>query len=386
MRGSRPMRLIQGYLFRQLLLPTLLAIAALGGVALLSQTLSTLDLVVSQRQGLFVFAKIILLNMPQLLATVAPIAIFVAALMVMNRLQVEQELVICFAGGMGRWSVISPAMRLTAAAALLILAANLWVQPLAARAMREELFKVRTDLMASLIREGEFAQPASGLTVYAQATDQSGMLRNIFIHQENPGGRSSSYAARRGFLAKPNGRPALIMREGSSQEFDTKGVLNYLGFDEYVFDLQPFIENDDSLHLKASDRFLHELAFPDLTQDWERQNRVKMLAEAHYRLSSPLYAFTFMALALWAVIGGAFSRRGYASRIGLAAFYAALARIIGFAVQAASDGAAAVNILQYVVPLVPVALAIGALLRRAPPGASRIARFLPFAAPVVARP
>jgi hypothetical protein len=53
-----PMRLIDRYLLRQLLGPTLLATAALTAFALLSQSLSGLDLIVNQRQSAWVFLKI----------------------------------------------------------------------------------------------------------------------------------------------------------------------------------------------------------------------------------------------------------------------------------------------------------------------------------------
>ena len=344
------MRLIETYLFRQLLWPTLAAAGALGGVALLSQSLTALDIVVDQRQGALVFAKIILLTMPQLLATVLPIALFVAALAVLNRLHTEQEIVVCFAGGMSRWSVFSPAIRLATFGAILTLAVNLWIQPWSARAMREEIFRIRTDLVASLVREGEFTEPAKGLTVYAQGSDQGGMLRNVFIYQENAAGGASTLVARRGFFA-PNGGKALVLRNGSNQAFDSKGVLNYLCFDEYVFDLTPYISKSEDVHYKISDRYLHELMSPDLTQDWERQNRTKLLAEAHYRMSSPLYNFVFVALALWAVIGGSFSRLGYGRRIARAAIAAGVIRIVGFGVQAAADGAVWANALQYAVPV-----------------------------------
>jgi lipopolysaccharide export system permease protein len=343
------MRLIETYLFRQLLWPTLAAAGALGGVALLSQSLTALDIVVDQRQGALVFGKIILLTMPQLLATVLPIALFVAALAALNRLHTEQEIVVCFSGGMSRWAVFSPAVRLAALAALLTLVVNLWVQPWSARAMREEIFRIRTDLVASLVREGEFREPAKGLTVYAQGTDQSGILRNVFIYQESTSGQTSTLVARRGFFA-PDGAKALVLQKGSNQAYDAKGVLNYLGFDEYVFDLTPYITKGEDVHYKISDRYLHELIQPDLTQDWERQNRLKLLAEAHYRLSSPLYNFVFVALALWAVIGGPFSRLGYSRRIARAAIAAGVIRIVGFGAQAACDNAAWANVFQYAVP------------------------------------
>src|SRR5262249_59095942 len=92
--------------------------------------------------------KITLLSMPQLINTVLQIAVFVAALVALNRLHTEQEIVVCFAGGMSRWRVISPAMRLATTIAFLALLMNLWIQPLSYRAMREELFKIKTDLAA----------------------------------------------------------------------------------------------------------------------------------------------------------------------------------------------------------------------------------------------
>jgi lipopolysaccharide export system permease protein len=137
------MRLIDRYLLRQLVGPVLLAATALTSVALLSQSLAGLDLIVNQRQSALVFLKVTLLYMPQLINLILPIAVFVAALIALNRLHTEQEIVVCFAGGMSRWRVISPAMRLAATVALLALILNVFVQPAAFRELRAELFNVR---------------------------------------------------------------------------------------------------------------------------------------------------------------------------------------------------------------------------------------------------
>ncbi|QUD88993.1 LPS export ABC transporter permease LptF [Phenylobacterium montanum] len=345
------MSLIEKYLLRQLLGPSLLAIAALGAVVVLSQTLGALDIIVNQGQSPWVLIKVIALALPQLMAMVLPIALFIAALVALNRLHTEQEIVVCFASGMSRWRVISPAMRLAAVAAFLALITNLWVAPWADRAMREELFRVRTDLAASLIHVGQFTSPAAGLTVYAQDSDQSGAFHNLFVYQVKPEGGDTTYLAERGRITKRNGQPVLVMRDGSSQSFSTAGVLNYLKFEEYIFDLSPFMANDELIHYKIPDRYLHELLFPDLTQDWERKNRKKMLAEAHARLATPIYNLTFMAMALAAVIGGTFSRMGYGRRILIVCAAAAVLRMLGIGAQAAAAGTPWLNILQYAVPI-----------------------------------
>ncbi|KRB39851.1 MAG: LPS export ABC transporter permease LptF [Pseudomonadota bacterium] len=364
------MHLIDRYLLRQLLGPTVLATAALTAVALLSQSLSALDIIVSQRQSALVFAKVTLLAMPQLLNMVLPIAVFVAALVALNRLHTEQEIVVCFAGGMSRWRVIAPALRLAGMIMILALAVNLWIQPMAAREMRQTLFSVRTDLASTLIREGEFTNPAPGLTVYAQSVDATGLIHNLFIHQEKSGSSATTYTADEGRLEKRGDRPVLVMHKGSMQEFSETDVLNFLTFDDYPYDLSPFMSSNELIHYKPSDRYLHELLFPDLTQDWEKRNRLKLMAEGHSRISSPLYNVALMAMALTAIIGGGFSRMGYGRRIAVMSAIAVGVRILGFVVQAAAEEAAWLNLLQYAVPVLATYFALRSIFRE------KVSRFI----------
>jgi lipopolysaccharide export system permease protein len=364
------MRLIDRYLLRQLLGPTLLATAALTAVALLSQSLSGLDYIVNQRQSAIVFLKITLLSMPQLTNIVLPIAVFVAALVALNRLHTEQEIVVCFAGGMSRWRVISPAMRLAGTLALIALVSNLWIQPLAYRALREVLFEIRGDLAATLVREGEFTEPVAGLTVYAQSVDNTGDMNNIFIHQMKSDGTATTYMANTGRIVKRSRGPVLLLHNGSTQEFSQRGVLNFLTFNEFPFELGELNNPDELIHYKPSDRYLHELIFPDLQQGWEQKNRKALLAEGNARIATPLYNITAMAMALSAILGGGFSRLGYARRMALIGALAVLVRILGFVAQSASEGNVWLNVLQYAIPIGATALALRSIFRQ------RVSRFI----------
>ena len=358
------MRLIDRYLLRQLVGPTLWSVVAATALALLSTSLTQLELIVSGGQNALVFLKATALAMPQLINMVLPVSVFVAALVTLNRLQTDQELAVCFAGGMSRWRVISPAFRLAGVLTLASLVINLWVQPTAHRAMREVLFEVRTNLVSSLIREGEFSQPAPGLTVYAQSVDRNGEIRNLFIHRFKDDGGATTYTADTGRLVMKDGAPILRLFRGSTQELSPEGVLNYLTFDDYPFELNTFLRTEERVHFKPSDRYLHELLFPDLTQDWERRNVKKLYAEGNARLATPLYVLTFMALAVWAILGGAFSRLGYGRRIALAGGIAAVTRILGFIAVSASESNVWINILQYLIPLGCMAWALQAVFRR----------------------
>ncbi|HEY3951504.1 LPS export ABC transporter permease LptF [Phenylobacterium sp.] len=364
------MRLIDRYLFRQLLGPTVFAIAALTAVALLGESLSSLDYIVNQRQSAIVFLKITFLTLPQLLNMVLPIAVFVAALVALNRLHTEQEIVVCFAGGMSRWRVISPAIHLASTVALLALLMNLWVQPVTYRALRQVLMDIRGDLAATLVREGEFTEPAPGLTVYAQSIDRRGDMHNLFIHQLKDNGGATTYMANTGHIAKRNGQAVLILQNGSTQGFSARGVLQYLTFNEYPFELSQLSNPDELIHYKFSDRYLHELFHPDLQQGWEKKNRKALLAEGHERIATPLYNIVAMCMALSAIIGGGFSRLGYIRRIVTMGALAVVVRVLGFAAQSASEGAVWVNVLQYAIPLTAMGLSLRSVFRQ------RVSRFI----------
>ena len=58
------MRRIETYLLRQLGWPTLAAVVALTTLAVLSQMLTTLNLIVDQRQSAIVFLKVVALSLP----------------------------------------------------------------------------------------------------------------------------------------------------------------------------------------------------------------------------------------------------------------------------------------------------------------------------------
>ncbi|HWW12507.1 MAG TPA: LptF/LptG family permease, partial [Brevundimonas sp.] len=90
----------------------LAACAALAGIGILSQSLDQLEFIVERGQSVWVMVKLTLLALPQLLAVIIPIGLFVGALTALTRLQREQELTAVFASGVTRWQAIRPAVRL----------------------------------------------------------------------------------------------------------------------------------------------------------------------------------------------------------------------------------------------------------------------------------
>ena len=360
------MTLIQGYLFRQIARPVVGACAALAGIGILSQSLEQLEVIVERGQSVWVMVKLTLLAVPQLLAVIIPIGLFVGALIALTRLQREQELTAVFASGVTRWSAIRPAVGIAVMAAVLTLIVTTVGQPWAQRQARAEAFAVRADLAVLLVEEGVFKQGPNGLTVYVQQIEQNGLLKNLFVYLED-GDKVTTWDAAEARFSRIDGQPYLTLLNGSWQRYSSRGVLEYLSFDRQVMPLAQYTEVTERVRYKPSDLYLTQLFNPS-PDDLEQVGPAgELMAEGHSRLSAPLYALMAMAMALTAIMGGPFSRTGYSLRIAKVAGVFLIVRIAGYGVVAASAWNGWLNVFQYLLPIVATAVAMRLLFRALKP-------------------
>lgn len=341
---------IQRYLFIAVLRTVVIIVGGLALLALLAQGLSQTDLIIENRQSAVTYFWIVMLGAPQIIALLTPLALFIAAVWSLNRIHRDSEIVVAQAAGMTRWQIASPIIRLAAIAAVAHLTINLWVQPAAQRTLRENVADIRRDLATALIQPGQFTQAEDKLTFYARES-RGDDLRGILISDGRDPTRRVDYLAQEGTVIRIDGTPAIVMRNGQIHDLDQNQSLSILDFEQYTFDLAPFMAEQGEVTLKSSDRYLHELFFVDRKNYLEVQNADNFLAEAHARLTTPLLNIAMAMIAIMAVIGGDFSRHGYSRRISIATAGALALVIVQLSVQSASQDDPMVNIAQWGVPL-----------------------------------
>lgn len=344
------MNTFSAYVFRQALGPLLAILGALAAIAILTQGLNQLDIIVSNRQAGFAFAWVTLLAIPQLVSLILPLAVFFAVLYALNRMHSESEIVVMYGAGLSRGAIARPILQLAVLATLAHLTINTIVQPAALRERREIFYALRTDIASSLIQEGAFTFPSDDLTLYARERGAGGEMRDMMIDDARTS-PAITYTARIGAIATVDGAPAIVMRDGQIHRQLGNGSVEVLDFDRHTVPLGRFFEEPELFYLKASDRYLHELFFPDLTQHYDQRNVERFLAEAHSRLSAPLLNIAMALIALTGVLVGDFSRRGYTRRMLIASGAALLVRLTAVALQAAAVDAPALNVLQYALPI-----------------------------------
>ncbi len=358
------MTLLQRYFRSQALWPLLLSLAALTGLAILTQSLQTLDLVVENRQSAWTFLKITFLALPQLIAIIMPLSVFMATLYALNRLNNDSELVVAKASGFSPWQIASPSIRLGVLAMIAHIIINLVLQPYSFRQMRVEILKVRTDIAAQMVQEGEFVTPSPGLTVYAREIGPDASLKDVIIYDARDPDNATTHTAKSGRVQKNGNSVALILENGGVQQLLDDGSLDFIEFENYSLDLSDVMAMDNILRLKPSDLYLHELLRPDPREYATKKSKREMAAEGHARLAAPLYNIALVILALCFMVRGEHLRLGYGRRIAICAFSGFILRLSGFGMASAAESDAALNIVQYIIPIAVIGLGFVYLIRK----------------------
>lgn len=358
------MKLLQRYIFSQAFAPAVLSLSALALLALLTQSLQTLDLIVENRQSAGTFFYITFLALPQLIGIIMPLAVFMAAIYALNRMTNDSELVVAKANGVSPWAMGTPVLRLGVYALIFHLVINLLLQPLSFREMRKEILTVKTDIASQMVQAGRFVTPAPDLTVYAREILPDGELRDVLIHDGRDPESKPTHTAKTGRLLRSDVATSLILFNGSVQTPLSDGGLDIIDFETYQLDLSDVVALDNVLRLKSSDRFLHELLRPDPRDYVTPKSRREMAAEGHARLAAPLWNVALVLVALAFLLRGQHSKLGNARKIAVCAITGFVLRLSGFASASAAEGDPALNPVQYAIPLVVIAICLGYLVRR----------------------
>ena len=352
------MKLLQRYIFSQTFSPAILSLSALALLALLTQSLQTLDLIVENRQSARTFFYITFLALPQLISIIMPLAVFMAAIYAFNRMTSDSELIVAKANGVSPWAMGTPVLRLGVYALIFHLFVNLFLQPLCFRQMRAEILTVKTDIASQMVQAGRFVTPAPDLTVYTREILPDGELLDVLIHDGRDPESKSTHTAKTGRLQRSESSPSLILYNGSVQTPLADGSLDVIDFETYQLDLSDVVALDNVLRLKSSDKFLHELLRPDPRDYVTPKSRREMASEGHARLAAPLWNIALVLLALAFILRGQHSKLGNAKKIAICAVTGFVLRLVGFAVASSAESDPALNPVQYVVPLIVIVVCL----------------------------
>jgi lipopolysaccharide export system permease protein len=373
------MRILGRYVFRQTAGALLLILISLTAMTWIAVALRQLDLMTTQGQDAPRFLAMTTLAIPSMMALIAPIALLIAAIHVLNRLNSDSELIVMTAGGAPVWSLLKPLGLLALLVALGVAAVNHWVGPWAQQSLRELAVQVRSDLIAQVIQPWRFTSPEAKLTVHIRDRAPTGELLGLLMYDARDPKQTATYLAERGRIIKQDGAAYLRMDKGHIlRRVDTDPTPQIIAFESYVVDLQQLEQRvDQTQALRPRERYTPELLWPDANDQVYKHSPGSLVSELHDRFASPLYAFAFVMLVL-AFMGQAQTTRQNRIQAVIAGFAVAITcRILGIGAANMVVVRPALNALLYAVPIgagLLAAIAVQWHLYPRPP--SRLARSL----------
>ena len=348
------------YLLGQLIGPTALFTFLLTAVIWLTQALRLLDLVINRGQSAPTFLYLTFLVLPGLLVIILPIAFFFAVVFALNKLNADSELVVMSAAGFSRAQIATPVFIAAGIVMAITYACGLYLMPAGQRALNDKVLDIRADIGTALLNEGEFNNPAQGLTVFIRAIDSDATIHGVLVYDNRNPNHPVTYLAESGQLAQTTGGARLIMVDGTVEASgEGGGRLSVLKFQHYVFDLDQFASPAHATERQTSERYLDELFWPNPSLPPRIRNAY--IAEGHNRLAQPLYCIVFALIALAAILRGNRARGANAIRISFAVAGAVAIRIAGYGVQGMAIRDPRLGVLFYLIPLIGAGLALASL-------------------------
>ena len=304
------MTLLFRYIFRIAATAFVMTLAVLTAVIWLSQALREFDLMTAKGQSVLIFLMITGLSIPALIAIIAPVALFIATLYALNRLNGDSELVVMSASGLSPAATFRPFVALTLIGAVLVAWMTIWAMPSSFRGLRDLVTKVRADFVSNVAREGQFTNLDQGITFHYRERAGDALL-GIFMQDRRDPEKSIVYIAERGQAVDIKGAPYLVLEQGVVHREKGDGSdASVINFQRYAIDLGQFGPDGDFITYKPRERSTFELFRLDPNDPYVKTQLGRFRAELHDRITAPLYAFAFVAIAFAALGSPRTTRQG----------------------------------------------------------------------------
>lgn len=298
------MDLFSRYVFRQVAGNTLLILLTLTAIVWIGVALKQLDLLTSQGQGLFLFLRMTALALPSLIAIIAPIALIIACLHALDRLNGDSELIIMSAAGAPVWRFAKPLLALAALICVLLVVFNFFVMPASLRQLHSYVAQVRSDLISQVIQPGRFSSPEQGLTFHIRARSADNELLDLMVHDERSPERVMTYLAKKGRIVRTADGSFLVMQNGQihrrvdDPNKKERRDVSIGEFKEYILEITQFGPKTEGIELKPRERYLSELINVDPKDSYFKRYPGRFRSEIHERFASLLYPFVYVLIAL----------------------------------------------------------------------------------------
>lgn len=314
------MKLYSKYIYKKILVSFISLAALLISLIWFSRTITFVKYITENGVEIYQVFSLFLLILPWLLLFIIPISLFVAILLVYNRLIINNEITILKNSGLTKAAIGRPVRSIAVLVMLFCYFISIFLMPYANKKLRLAKLEFENNYSNLSFEKGTF-EALKKMTIYVKEKDEKNELYGILLNDQREKGYSITITAKKGRVIFDNAKLLLYMEEGTIQRYNTVNLKSeILNFDEYIFNLSESSSSTiaTSERWKPKERYIHELLNPNKADAADAKEVRKYRGELQQRITYPLMSIVLAAIALASMLRGNFSRYGNGMNIAIA--------------------------------------------------------------------
>ena len=209
------------------------------------QAVNFLDLVVEDGHALSVYLGYSLLNVPKILTKFIPLSFLISLVLTILKFENENELIILWTAGVNKIKIVNFFVKISLIVTILQLFLASIINPSVLNYSRSLIKSSNLDFISSMIKTNQFNDTVAGLTIFVEAKNNNGDMKNIFIRDESKILKSIdnvdkteniSIFAKNGKVVNQSS-PALVLSDGIIQSQKSDKNIQTIKFQKTVLKL-----------------------------------------------------------------------------------------------------------------------------------------------------
>lgn len=218
-------------LFRKLLLDCniffLISLVSASLIIWIFQAVNFLDIIVEDGRDFIVYLNYSLLNLPKIISKIIPFAAFFSFYYVINRYEVNNELIIFWNFGVHKIELINFLLKFSFVLMIFQIILTTLLVPMSQSKSRSLIKNSSVDFFESFIKPKKFNDNIRGLTIYTDGKDQFGNLINIYLKKDSGKKNYQITFAKRGEFKNIGKSKILVLFDGETINVVNKKVTNF---------------------------------------------------------------------------------------------------------------------------------------------------------------
>jgi len=209
------MRLLDRYIFKEILSPFLLGVLLLTFLLLLNQLLRLTEWVTDKGIGIFTVADIFVKLLPSFFLLTIPMAALFASILAFNRLSFDHEMTAFHASGIGVSRILRPVFVFAVMSAFITLLMGNLSLHWGSGSFKSIALKMLKEKIGVGVEAARFTEIFPGLMIYSESITDATTMDRVFIYDGRSKEAPHVIVAKKGFLMNSGSAVGLELQDGA---------------------------------------------------------------------------------------------------------------------------------------------------------------------------